>query len=146
MSQAPGCPVQDPAALLRHLRPTLRPGVYVFCAAPGDRADVPAVMTFREAEGLTLIVEEPVAAANNLTPRYRAAWVELGVESDLDAVGLLAAVTGALAAAGISCNAVSAVRHDHLFVPADRGAEAVAVLEQLSREAVAPGATAMGRG
>ena len=126
--------MRDLAALLRHLRPTLRPGVYVFCTAPGDRTDLPAVMTFREAEGLTLVVEERVAAANSLTPRFRAAWVELGVESDLDAVDLLAAVTGALAAAGISCNVVSAVHHDHLFVPADRGAEAVAVLERLSRE------------
>ena len=119
--------MRDLAALLRHLRPTLRPGVYVFCTAPGDRPDVQAVMTFREAEGLTLIVEERVAAANNLTPRYRAAWVELGLESDLDAVGLLATVTAALAAAGISCNVVSAIHHDHLFVPIDRGAEAVAV-------------------
>jgi uncharacterized protein len=125
--------MRDLKALLRDLRPTLRPGVYVFCTVPEDRAEVPALMTFREPEGLTLIAEEAVAAANSLAPRYRAAWVELGVPSDLDTVGLLAAVTGALAAAGISCNAVSAVRHDHLFVPADRGAEAVGVLERLSR-------------
>jgi hypothetical protein len=59
----------------------------------------------------------------------------LGVESDLAAVGLLAAVTGALAAAGISGNVVSAIHHDHLFVPVDRGPDAVAVLERLSREA-----------
>ena len=34
--------------------------------------------------------------------------------------------------AGIACNVVAAVRHDHLFVPADRGAEAVAVLAAMS--------------
>jgi uncharacterized protein len=124
--------VRDLTALLRALRPTLRPGVYVFCSVPADRADVPALMTFREAEGLTLIVEEGVAATHGLAPRYRAAWVELGVPSDLAAVGLLAAVTGVLAAAGISVNAVSAVHHDHLFVPAERGEEAVAVLNDLA--------------
>ena len=126
--------MRDLTALLRCLRPTLRPGVYVFCTAPADRTDIPALMTFHEVEGRTLIIEEAVAAAHRLVARYRAAWVELGVPSDLDAVGLLAAVTGALAAAGISCNVVSAVHHDHLFVPAERGAEAVAVLERLSGE------------
>jgi hypothetical protein len=126
--------MHDLTTLLRHLRPTLRPGVYVFCTYPGDRPppELPVLMTFREAEGLTLILNEDAAAANNLEPLYRAAWVELGVESDLAAVGLLAAVTGALAAAGISGNVVSAVHHDHLFVPADRGADAVAVLARLS--------------
>jgi hypothetical protein len=90
-------------------------------------------MSFREAEGLTLLLDEEVAARNGLSPLYRAAWIELGIESDLAAVGLVAAVSTALAAAGISCNVVSAVRHDHLFVPPDRAAEAVAVLERLSR-------------
>ena len=129
--------MRDVTTLLRHLRPTLRPGVYVFCSIPGDcpPSDLPVLMTFREAEGLTLILKEDVATTNNLVPLYRAAWVELGVESDLAAVGLLAAVTAALAAAGISGNVVSAVRHDHLFVPADRGEDAVAVLERLSEQA-----------
>jgi uncharacterized protein len=129
--------MRDLDDLLRHLRPTLRPGVYAFCTYPADRvpADLPVLMAFREVEGWTLILKDDVAAANNLVPLYRAAWIELGVESDLAAVGLLAAVTTALAAAGISCNVVSAVRHDHLFVPADRGVEAVAVLERLVERA-----------
>ena len=43
------------------LLPVLRPGVYAFCALPPGRAvDFPAVGTFVEDEGLTVIVEESV--------------------------------------------------------------------------------------
>jgi hypothetical protein len=41
-------------------------------------------------------------------------------------------ITTALAEAGISCNAVSAFYHDHLFVPYDRAREAVTVLRGLA--------------
>ena len=51
----------------------------------------------------------------------------------LDAVGLTAAVSTALADAGLSCNVMAGYHHDHLLVPADRGAEAIAVLSDLSR-------------
>jgi hypothetical protein len=53
------------------------------------------------------------------------------VDSSLEAVGLTAAVAGALAAAGISANVVAAFHHDHVFVPADRGVEAMACLDRL---------------
>ncbi|MEY9903549.1 hypothetical protein ABIA44_007723 [Bradyrhizobium sp. USDA 329] len=59
--------------------------------------------------------------------------ITLTVHSALDAVGLLAAITARLAEAGISVNAVSAFHHDHLFVPADRADEAMAVLREMSK-------------
>jgi len=123
----------DLSVLLRDLRPTLRPGVYALCAWSGDRApaDVTAIMTFREVEGWTLIVEMEMAAAHGLQAQFEAAWITLGVTSDLNAVGLLAAVTRALADAGIPCNVVSAMFHDHLFVPAQFGPKAISVLEVL---------------
>ncbi|MFM8747512.1 MAG: hypothetical protein ACKOED_12755 [Aestuariivirga sp.] len=37
-----------------------------------------------------------------------------------------------LADAGIACNVVAALRHDHLFVPAGRADEAQAILQALS--------------
>jgi hypothetical protein len=55
------------------------------------------------------------------------------VHSALDAVGLTAAVSTALADAGLSCNVIAGYHHDHLLVPADRVAEALAVLSDLSR-------------
>ena len=57
--------------------------------------------------------------------------IVLTVHSSLNAVGLTAAVAGALAAAGISANVVAAHYHDHIFVPSERAVDALAVLEQL---------------
>jgi hypothetical protein len=62
---------------------------------------------------------------------FRAAWITLTVHSDLHAVGLTAAVADALAGKRISCNVVAAAHHDHLFVPVDEGAAALAALRDL---------------
>lgn len=115
------------------MKPRLNVGVYCFVVAPPgvDIASVNPIATFAESEGLTLIVEESVARAHGLTPLYRAAWITLTVQTDLNDVGLTAAFSTALANAGISCNVVAAVHHDHLFVPVEKGAEAVAILERL---------------
>ena len=60
--------------------------------------------------------------------------ITLNVHSSLEAVGFLAAITARLAAAGMGVNPVSAYFHDHLFVPADRVDEAMAILEGLAAE------------
>ena len=57
--------------------------------------------------------------------------ITLGVQSSLEAVGLTAAVAGALTAVGISANVVAAFHHDHVFVPAERAADAMARLDLL---------------
>ncbi|MFT3878132.1 MAG: ACT domain-containing protein [Gemmatales bacterium] len=62
---------------------------------------------------------------------FQAEWITLEVYSDLSGVGLTAAVSGVLAKAGISCNVVAGYHHDHLFVPAGRGQEAVKLLLEL---------------
>ncbi|MGI4855639.1 MAG: ACT domain-containing protein [Janthinobacterium lividum] len=49
-------------------------------------------------------------------------------------LGLTAAATTALAAAGISCNGVAAVYHDHLFVPLADAARALHTLHPLQRK------------
>ncbi|MDT7624031.1 MAG: uncharacterized protein QOF99_4932, partial [Pseudonocardiales bacterium] len=43
-----------------------------------------------------------------------------------------AAVSAQLATGGISCNVVAGYHHDHLFVPADRAADALALLTALA--------------
>jgi uncharacterized protein len=120
----------DLAALLAGMTPRLRSGRYVFATLPPEAGTVPgAVVTVAEDEGMTVVV--PEADAGGLDARYPCAWITLDVRSSLAAVGFLAAVTRALAGAGISTNPVSGVHHDHLFVPWERRDEAVAVLEAL---------------
>ena len=62
---------------------------------------------------------------------YVAARITLTIGSDLAAVGLTAEVSRVLAAAGISCNVIAGLHHDHLFVDAARGSEALRLLERL---------------
>ena len=62
------------------------------------------------------------------------ARITLMVHSDLGGVGLTAAVSGALANAGIACNMVAAFHHDHAFVPAARGENAIRVLYALAAQ------------
>ena len=133
-------PMSDLAELLRSMRPVLNDGVYCFVTVPTgfDVMSVNPIATFLEREGLSLIVEEQVAVSHRLTPVFRAAWITLTVHSDLNAVGLTAAVSTALADAGISCNVVAAAHHDHLFVPADCAAEAMTALHRLQIEGLAP--------
>ena len=57
-------------------------------------------------------------------------WITLDVHSSLEAVGLTAAVSAALAEENISCNVVAAYYHDHLFVPV---ADAERAMETLMR-------------
>jgi hypothetical protein len=89
------------------------------------------VVTVREQEGLTLVVEQSEADTAGLSYEYVAAWITLEVHSALEAVGLTAAISKALTDAGISCNVVAGYTHDHLFVPEDRAQDALAALRSL---------------
>ena len=126
-------PIAELAELLRSMQPVLNEGVYCFVTVPSgfDVMAINPIATFLEREGLSLIVEERVAVSHRLTPAFRAAWITLTVQSDLNAVGLTAAVSTALADAGISCNVVAAVHHDHVFVPIDHAADAMRALSDL---------------
>ncbi|GAA2003038.1 dihydrofolate reductase [Nakamurella flavida] len=128
-------PVRDLDALLADLRPRRRAGEYVYCRVPG--ALVPdglaPVVTVTEDEGLTLVLARDGAAAGGFPAEPVLAWIELGVDSALDAVGLTAAVATALAGRGIPANVVAGYTHDHLFVPADRADEALEILGGLGR-------------
>lgn len=121
------------------MTPELKPGSYVFCAA-GDRdwAALQPLAMFREAEGVSLILELEAARAAGFPVEAPMALITLNVYSALDGVGLTAAVATALAAAGIACNMVAALNHDHVFVPVDRAEEAVRVLLDLQASASVP--------
>lgn len=118
------------------MTPDLKPGAYVFCAA-GDRdwAALEPLAMFREAEGVSLILERGAARAAGFPVEAPMALITLNVYSALDGVGLTAAVATALARAGIACNMVAALNHDHVFVPIERAQEALAVLLALQASA-----------
>jgi uncharacterized protein len=125
---------RDLETLLRSADPEVRPGSFVFVVVRDeallDQLDPEA--TIRESEGLTAVVRRERADALGVPYDYLAAWITLRVHSALDAVGLTAAVSSALARAGISCNVIAGYHHDHLLVPADRAADALEVLSGLS--------------
>ncbi|QSN62990.1 ACT domain-containing protein [Caballeronia sp. M1242] len=128
-------PVSDLRTLLASMQPELQPGVYVFASLPHDAAPGGAgiVATFREREGLTVVMEEGAAQAAGVTPLFRAAWITLTVHSDLNAVGLTAAFARALGDAGISCNVMAAAYHDHIFVPVEAAGRAMDALLKLQQ-------------
>jgi hypothetical protein len=128
----------DLGTLLACMTPRLKEGVYVFASLPPGTAVPPSVdpvMTFCETEGTTLVLEESDAGRAGIEATFRSRMITLEIHSSLDAVGFLAAITTRLAAAGMGVNPVSAFYHDHLFVPAERAAEAVEALERLAAEA-----------
>ena len=127
--------IADLKELLAKLQPALDPGRYAFVALPAGHALDPThvVASIREPEGLSVILPEQVALDLGLPIAFTAAWITLTVHSDLAAVGLTAAFSQALGQAGISCNVVAGVHHDHLFVPVDAAQSAMDTLQALSR-------------
>ncbi|MBT2417026.1 ACT domain-containing protein [Streptomyces sp. ISL-22] len=125
---------RDLQKLLSGMRPELNPGRYVFTTVEGGvPAGVTPVVTVAEPEGRTVVARQEEADAAGLAYDYVAGWITLRVHSALEAVGLTAAVSRALADAGLSCNVVAGFHHDHLFVPFEDAGRAVAVLEDLAR-------------
>ena len=120
---------RDLGRLLAGLAPSVRPVPYVVVETDDD---VPAVAVIVEDEPTTRVVEQTVADANSLAYSFVAAWITCTVESDLEAIGMTAAISRALADAGIACNVLAGSRHDHLLVPWDRRDDALAVLSALA--------------
>ncbi len=124
------------ATLLRSMSPHLNDGDYVFCTLPDHNipAGCEVIGSFREQEGLTLILERQQAEHAGLAFDYVAAWITLNVHSALEAVGLTAAFASALGKAGISCNVIAGYYHDHLFVGRADAERAMHVLRQLATD------------
>ncbi|WP_258319751.1 ACT domain-containing protein [Qipengyuania flava] len=129
--------MRDGRAMIAAMEPRLDPQTWRFVLVSPDKAPQllgAAIGTFREGEGVTAIVPSNLAEELGIEgPDF--ARITLMVHSDLEGVGLTAAVAGALAEAGIACNMVAAFHHDHAFVPAARGEETMALLRGLSASA-----------
>ena len=124
--------IRDLRALLLGMEPELGERAWVF-ASLQEGAMIPATAfaTVREPEGLCAII--PAEAGFRDAAQF--ARITLQVNSDLEAVGLTAAVATALASSGLACNIVAGLHHDHLFVPWARREDAMKVLKKVSRDA-----------
>ncbi|UUX51411.1 ACT domain-containing protein [Nisaea acidiphila] len=124
----------DLDTLIAAMSPRLAEGVFVFATVSGQSvpAGVSPRMTFREEEGLTLVLLKDEAEAAGLEYAFPCRMITLEVHSALEAVGFLARVTSALAELGMGVNPVSGFFHDHLFVPDGREMDALDRLRTLS--------------
>ena len=121
--------------LLKNMEPVLDEQEYVFCTLSEKQLEESGASPegmFREAEGITVILEKQFAEDNLIAYAFVSRKITLNVHSSLEAIGFLASITGRLADAGISVNPVSAFYHDHLFVEAGKASEAHRILNELA--------------
>jgi hypothetical protein len=130
-------PISDLNQILCAMEPVMNAGTYVFVSvqSPAILQSVKVVSSIQEAEGFSAVIAESDAIALGLPILFRAAWITLTVNSDLQAVGLTTAFSAALAKEGISCNVVAGAVHDHLFVPVECATDAMKVLTHLQKSA-----------
>ena len=125
--------VRDLAALLAGMQPVLAAEAYGFACLPvGEPVGFIPFATVAEAEGVTVVATQAQLLAAGVAFQGGWARISLTIQSDLAAVGLTAAIAGALTEVGISANVIAGYHHDHFFVQADRAAQAVAVMRALA--------------
>jgi len=121
--------------LIREMKPFINDGEYIFTTVK-DTFNIHTkdiIGQFKEAEGITLILDKTVADKLGLTYSFIASWITLKIHSALDAVGLTAAFSSELAKHNISCNVVAGFYHDHIFVDKKDEAKTIDVLTNLSK-------------
>lgn len=126
-------PITDLDQLIKSMEPVLDPGVFAFVSVQSAEVlkSVRVIASICETEGYSAVIAESDAISLGLPIMFRAGWITLTVNSDLQAVGLTAAFASALGKAGISCNVVAGAYHDHIFVPIERASEAIKVLKNM---------------
>ncbi len=120
--------------LIKGLSPKLNDGEYVFTSIKNiellNTSEV--ICTFKEKEGLTLVLERSRADELGLKYNFIASWITLEVHSSLNAVGLTSLVTTELANNEISCNVIAGYYHDHIFVSTKDSLKTLEILNYLS--------------
>ncbi len=120
--------------LIAQMEPVLNDGAYVFASVLDINA-VPRNLTvceFREKEGVTIVLSKEDAERLGLSYDFVASWITLNIHSSLEAVGLTAAFSTALAANQISCNVIAGYYHDHIFVDREDADKAMKVLREMT--------------
>lgn len=120
-------PDQALRTMLAEARWAVRAGRYAYLTLPADDGR-PAEARIVEDEGVTLVVRMPeVTRASDAEDTF--GWITLSVQTSLTALGITAAISSALAEAGIACNMLAGYHHDHLLVPFDEVERTLAVLD-----------------
>lgn len=128
--------VKDTQAMIAGMQPLLDPGIWTFCAVRGTDTVPPDVFAvIQETEGTTFILPYTTATAGGYTASPAMKKITLQVNSDLEGVGLTAAVATALTKQNIPCNVVAGYHHDHVFVPEAQAGLAYETLLQLQNNA-----------
>ena len=125
----------DIKSLLKNMTPKLNKGEYVFCTISSipDLNTDGIIGAFKEDEGWTIILNKTLADQLGHKYTYVATWITLTIHSSLEAVGLTAVFSSALAKHFISCNVVAAYYHDHIFVAQKDAEKALSVLKELAQ-------------
>jgi hypothetical protein len=129
---------KDLSKLISSMQPALSEIEYVFVTLDEGNSislgELKPLGTFYEKEGLTVILSKTSADAAGLSYQGLFQCITLNVHSSLEAVGLTAAVSSALANEGISANVVAAYYHDHIFVSNAKASQALSCLSKLAAD------------
>ena len=119
--------------LVKSLNPKLNDGEYVFTTVNDiESLDIKEVIcTFREEEGITLVLKKIKADQLGLKYYFIASWITLKIHSSLNAVGLTSIFQLNLPKIK-SCNIIAGYYHDHVFVPIKDSLRALNILRNLS--------------
>jgi len=144
--ERPAGGAQDVGALLRRTPLVVRRGPFALASWPPAQASAVSAAALRSPSDVALWMRDDrevtallreSALAGAPPPRgCQRGWalVTLDQTMEWDLSGVLAAVSGALAAAGLPIGAVTAFARDHVLVPVDRLEAALAALSGLCGE------------
>ncbi len=129
----------DLGSILRTLEVNRRDGVFVFATVPLGESlpDVPLSAMVSEADGTSLVLTRQAADDAGLDYEFEAAWLSVVNHTSLEAVGVTASISTALAMKGIPCNVIAGFHHDHILVPHDQADEAMAAIDILRQQRLA---------
>ena len=131
--------IKDKSSMIKNMTPKLVRGQFVFVTSKYADVDIDLLKqskaTFAEEEGLSLVVDLELARDRGFDTSQIMRCITLEVYSDLEGIGLTAAVANALAENDIPCNMIAAYSHDHAFVPNSLAQDAFEILTDLQKQA-----------